>query len=238
MDPKIIDYFGPEILAIGTKLQVQLPEQPERFRSVLIGKFPGKFLIIKPPISPFVRSGNKLRPGDLMIIRYVREGAVFRFQTKLLGKILEPAEMMFISYPKTIEYNDLRAHPRYECYIPAEIVVDEEKYAGTLLDLSNSGCRFLIKLEEHPQMPQLKIKTELAVTFTFPESDELEFMYGRLSNIQHDSEETRLGIRFSGNPLIVQRKIAEYISTFPESELSDLEADFVEELIKKLEQTF
>ncbi|OPZ60944.1 MAG: hypothetical protein BWY87_00157 [Deltaproteobacteria bacterium ADurb.Bin510] len=52
-----------------------------------------------------------------MIVRYLYNGTVYGFQTKLIEYITSPTKLFFLDYPRIIEHHDLRQEKRFPCHL-------------------------------------------------------------------------------------------------------------------------
>ena len=131
---------GPPI-ALGTALQLQIDGISERVSGVLVGIVSGECLIVR---GQFESLEGRLAEGHKTTVRYSHEGAVNTFASEFMGVITTPVELAFIKHPEQIEAIELRSHKRMECFLPAELIIRNEIYSGTIQDVSEKGCKFIL----------------------------------------------------------------------------------------------
>ncbi|YCO01773.1 flagellar brake protein [Vibrio sp. VNB-15] len=85
---------------------------------------------------------RKLNNVDV-VIRGVSDtdlGHVIAFKTSVLMNILRPSPLLFIRIPATFATKPVREHERYKLQLDCTIDHMSNKYEGSLLDFSLSGC--------------------------------------------------------------------------------------------------
>jgi flagellar protein YcgR len=76
------------IADVGTQFQIEIEGVPTRFKTTLVGMDPDKCLLVKAPkITGDDKSDKELAVGDNVIVRYLYNGAVLGFQSKLIDSI-------------------------------------------------------------------------------------------------------------------------------------------------------
>jgi len=196
----------------GIPLQLQIEGIFGSLKGVLAGMVPDEYLIIQ---GQFSGIADKLFKGNRATVRYVQKGVVYGFSSEFIGVILTPVELAFIKYPEKVETIELRSHKRIECFLPAELIFGKERHQGTILDISEGGCRCLIKASNEKELPALKINEQLTLMFQVPGIEGNQTISGEIRdthyNLQFDTEEMRLGVKFHEDTSEVLKKIAEYI---------------------------
>ena len=200
---------------IGTTLKIQLEGSQSRLTSELIGVDEGKYLIINmPPIQSMGNAASSIYKGGNIVVRYVHKGTVFGFKSRITHFITTPVKLIFIEYPKKIENQNLRAHKRIECYLPANAKIADNTVEGTATDLSKEGCLFTAKrvnIEESTD--QLQIDNEIGVSFQLPGVEEKLNITGKQKNIKKDKDNVHIGILFSDMGIKVQERLYGFLST-------------------------
>ena len=147
-----------------------------------------------------------------MIVRYIHDGYVFGFNAKLLDTLFVPAKILFITYPKTVEKFNLRASPRFQCMLPATFNFKDRSFPGIILDISEGGCRYLIKASEDRPLPLVEINQRAIVHFRLPGAEEKHSTFTLIKNMHIDFDELRFGLQFIDTPASVRRAVAGYIA--------------------------
>jgi c-di-GMP-binding flagellar brake protein YcgR len=206
------------LLEPGTQLQIEIEGVASRFKSTLVGIKPDEYLIVKTPkaaLSGGVK--NRLFRGNQIVIRYLYKGTVFGFQYKLVEAIFSPKQLLLVEYPKIIENCDLRSHERIDCLFPAKITIEDEERHGAVLDISQGGCRYLIKTLKGEKLPSVQIDEQVTLRCQFPGIEGEQILSGKVRNMKTDEQETALGIEFHEIAPEVENIIVQYISTVKES---------------------
>ncbi len=202
----------PIFLQIGLVLKLEIEDVSMPLESTLVG-VDNNLIIIKTP-SPYQLIEHKLTKGRDVVVRYIFDGTIFAFQTKLFDSLLRPARLLFLEYPKIIQKNELRNQKRSSCFIPAIIHQDDEHNKGALLDLTKEGCRYKLTNAENHEFLNFRMDDEVSLRCKFPGVKEPVLITGIIKNIHKNRNEIDLGINFHKNTTKVSKKIiAWYIST-------------------------
>ncbi len=203
-------------MQIGTTLEIQIEGSDKRLKSELFAVEEGKYLIIK--LSPFQSLGNTAKlvyKGTCIIIRYIHKGTMFGCKSKIMHVMIEPAKLIFIDYPKKIENQDLRAHKRIDCYLPAEVIIEDDSITGTVTDISRKGCQFLVKTSESKNslIQLLQVDNEIGVGFQLPGVEKAVTLTGKQKNIKKDKVNISIGIEFNNMNIEAQEILYGFLST-------------------------
>jgi len=219
MEAENVDYLamGRRILIeLGSQLQIEIEGVAFRFKSVLVGMESDEYLIIKTPMvpsdAPFSSIKQKLFQGTQIIVRYIYKGTVFGFQSKLIESISTPVRLLFVEYPKIVENYDLRSQERTDCFLPAKIKIMDKEEHGAILDISEKGCRCLIKALKDEKLPSAQIDEQVTLTCQFPGIGGEQVVLGNVKNISRDKQEMILGIAFHEIAARVKDIIDRYLS--------------------------
>lgn len=219
MEAENVDYLamGRRIfIELGSQLQIEIEGVAFRFKSVFVGMESDEYLIIKTPMvpsdAPFSSIKHKLFPGTQIVVRYLYKGTVFGFQSKLIEAISAPVRLLFVEYPKIIENYDLRSQERTDCFLPAKIEIRDEEEHGAILDISEKGCRCLIKALKGEKLPSTQIDERVTLTCQFPGIEGEQVVSGNVKNISRDKQEMILGIEFREIAARVKDIIDRYLS--------------------------
>jgi len=203
MEAENVDYLATGrriIIELGSQLQVEIEGVAFRFKSILVGMESDEYLIIKTPMvpsnAPFSSIKHKLFPGSQIVVRYIYKGTVFGFQSKLIEAISTPVRLLFVEYPKIVENYDLRSQERTDCFLPAKITIRNKGEHGAILDISEKGCRCLIKALEGEKLPSPQVDERITLTCQFPGIEGEQVVSGNVKNISRDKREIILGIEF------------------------------------------
>jgi len=176
-------------IAPGTDLLIKLEGIESYLKSSLVGLEASSFLIIK---TPRVRGlEHRLQAGSLLVIRYLANGKIFGFQSKLLGHVEQPFPLIFLSYPEVVSSQDLRKEPRHICQIPAQIQLGGQPVEGVLVDLSLNGARFVFRSEGGQPV---KVKDQLLLAFQL--AGQGQSFSSIVRSVSHEGGKAFLGLEF------------------------------------------
>ncbi len=194
---------------IGAKLQMEIEGVDFVVSSVFIGMMINEFVIAAPP-SRFVTIKEKLFQGNGVIVKYLSEGIVFAFQTRIIDLIKQPIKVIILEYPKLIQNHELRSLKRNECFLLATIEIGRIVKECVIRDISKRGCRCHIPVPKVGKNPYT-LKTEVELKCKFPGLEETFSLKGKVKNIRQEGKFTSLGIKFDILPEKIQNVIAHYI---------------------------
>ena len=198
---------------IGIPVKIELEGIEFALQSTIVGLETNKYLIIKAP-EPFLRVEHKLYKGNDLVVRYISDGTVYAFQTRVLEIILKPLPLLFLEYPRIIQHHDLRVQKRLNCHIPVRVVLADQENIGCILDLAISGCRCLIRAAKNTTLLPCDLDNRLDLKCIIPGSKEVIKLTGIVKNLKRTRKEIDLGINFDPPPTSENRKIlAWFLST-------------------------
>ena len=219
MEAENLDYLFTErriLMELGSEVQIQIEGVAFRFKSTLVGMESDECLIIKTPMvpsnAPFTSIQHKLFPGIQIVARYLYKGTVFGFQSKLIKAITSPLRLLFVEYPKIIENYDLRSEERTDCFLPAIIEIWNKKEHGAIVDISERGCRCLIKALEGKILPYIQIDERITLRCQFPGIEDDQVVSGNVKNFSRDKQEMIIGIEFHEIATGLKTIIDQYVS--------------------------
>lgn len=202
--------FGKRInLEIGIPIQLQLDGVSFPLQSILVGMEVDSYLILKIP-AQFANVKHKLVPGADIIVRYIYQGTVFGFQTKLIEIISRPVKLLFLEYPKIIEHHDLRSQKRAHSIFPAIIKIKDKTNNGAIIDISINGCRCHILATQREPLPPAQIDDEVKLLCKFPGIQGDHEIIGIIRNIKKSRKELILGVEF----MVLEQDIHNHISRY------------------------
>ena len=204
--------YGKRIsLEMGTELHVEIANVAMPLSSSLVGMTADEYLVITAPM-PYQLVKQKLYKGNELIVKYLHNGTIYAFQSKLIETITKPFRLVFLEYPRIIEKHELRASKRAKCFFPAYFIFDTNKFTGIVMDISKRGCMLHIQIFPGEALPSFRIDEEIRLYCKFPGVEGDIEIAGLLRNIKKSKKEATLGISFSkSNPETINTIIANYI---------------------------
>lgn len=198
-------------IGIPIKVEVEGIEIP--LQSTIVGLENNRYIIIKAP-EPFQRVEHKLFKGNELIVRYISDGTVYAFQTRVLEIITKPLSLLFLEYPRIIQHHELRVQKRLHCHIPVRVLFADKENLGCILDLAVSGCRCLIRAAKNQGLIPCDLDSKLTLKCIIPGSKEMITLTGSVKNLKRTRKEIDLGINFDSGLANENRKIlAWFLST-------------------------
>jgi len=187
------------------------------FHAKVVGLKAKSFLILECPIG---QSGvNQIRAGDSIWVRCF-ENAVFRFKGKVLRVLKEPAALMFMEYPASIEEINLRTSERKKIFIRGSFLDLQERgkkrqWEGYILDISDSGC---LMWGDFVHL----VDKDILLSFTIPWTGERIQAKARVVRCEVTDKGIRSGLKFIDVDPETHKRLMGFISTLREDELSKI----------------
>ncbi|KMY65899.1 hypothetical protein AAU61_19930 [Desulfocarbo indianensis] len=196
---------------IPTKIVFQLNGVESFLKSELVGMDPDNYLIVKSPRGD-LQIKNKISTGNLVLVNYLFRGCVYTFQSHILGAAERPFNLFFLSFPKVVSRKELRRDKRVDCYLSATVSVAGEGISGAIVDLSQSGCKFVsIYKVPSSQLPSMEVGQRLELKLeSAPEQGSFGVV---MRNKRLDKKALTMGLEFQE----LQRAQWSYIGEFVHS---------------------
>jgi len=126
---------------VGLKLSLEVNKSYDRIDMFVAGWVKGAFVLAT---SPQLRN-LELSSNDDCIIRFLKEGIAFGFQTAMLVKQQYPLPLIFLKYPENVISMPFRKTKRVKTNIQAKLMKQKgEKEFITddarIVDISETGC--------------------------------------------------------------------------------------------------
>jgi c-di-GMP-binding flagellar brake protein YcgR len=180
---------------IPCKLLLSLEGVESNLHATLVGMETAKYLIISTPqIDARVR--GKFQPGVPMVVKYLYAGSIFAFQSTVLSAVNKPFNLTFSTFPKIVSRHELRKADRAECFLPAAIQLGEANLAGSIIDISTGGCRFVCKKRASAKVPQLTADAEFEIYFKLGSKTSAQKVKGVARSILNERDMVAVGIEF------------------------------------------
>jgi len=178
MKKDLTDLIGKEDLQdtveipVGTKFLVRIGGVKKQLSSHLLGYEQGSFLVIRSPnLSEVV---GKLFVGNRITLHYLNCGTLMGFQSTILDSVTKPFPLTFVNYPSFVARRDLRQRPRANCCLLANIEVKDDKFQGLIVNISTSGCRFVLSRDQALKLPTEEKGKKMSLSFFL--SDETGYL--------------------------------------------------------------
>jgi len=208
-------------ISFGTSVLVEITNLKLRIKSLMVGIEHGRYIIIR--ISEQDLIGNFRSEAVLespMIIRYLHNGVIYGFKTRVINVVSRPAKLFFVEYPDSVEEFSVRTKSRYECVLPASTMFGNDIVDMIIIDISREGCQAMIKLPEQKRdelygLIQVNKKIEMKVQF--PGSDGKYDLTGTIRNVGKEPEKIILGVLFEGFAPATKERLDRFLSLMAEA---------------------
>lgn len=194
---KKVSTIGQRIsLDISSRVKVEFNQINGSYNSTTVGMIPDEYLIITCP-SQLIAMDKIPDPGCQVLTKYVHMGKLCLFKSRIIETIEQPQHLLFVDYPASIHYHELRQAKRNRIYIPCTLNIPGSKeYFGTLVDLSSSGGLCVIKAKGNHSLPAIHIDQQIELSCLLPGMKEEQRIKGLIRNMKQNSHESKSGIEF------------------------------------------
>ncbi|NLH48123.1 MAG: flagellar brake protein [Myxococcales bacterium] len=128
----------------------------------------------------------KIVPSAEVVLRYILDGTVYGFSTRLIGEYQSPVPMWVLEYPKSVEFKNLRRSPRVSLELP---VTCADGMQMRTVDISANGA---LLTGNAP----LSIGDILRISFNLPDGTAIDNLEADVVRVQKSRTESLFGINF------------------------------------------
>ncbi|MGE5342348.1 MAG: flagellar brake protein [Candidatus Omnitrophota bacterium] len=144
--------------------------------------------------------------GTELIVRYIHEGQIYGFVTKLFHKQTEPMPFWFFEYPLEIEVINLRQSSRIP--ITLEVTTPEGEVYFTR-DISKEGAS--LRLTAMSNMVPRKVGDTIALNFSLPDGVRVENLKALIMRQYSEQNLNLLGVKFDESCVREREIISHYV---------------------------
>jgi len=198
---------------IGTPMVTEIQGTDAKIKCIMVGMQVGEYLILRPPRSLAVKL-FQIGRSPKAVVRYLFSGRVFGFESAMVGAILDPVGLIFLSYPKVVSEHNLRVAPRLECNLPVKITLNAVEISGFILDISPTGCRASITsevLQASAVADRPVLESPIKINLQLPEETETLVLIGTIKNVEHDANRIAFGVAFKDIGDVARGQISHYL---------------------------
>ena len=206
------------LIDIGTQLKVEVAGFEGRFKCNLVGLKPNKHIIIDAPPQNVSR---QLQEGTNAIIRYLYFGNIFGFKSKTLKYLSAPYDLLFLTYPDKVESHNLRKNARIQCYIPATTYIQDVEVRGVIVDISVSGCQYVVNMSKFDLSDLVKINSTINLAYPFFGATGLLTVQATILHINCNEGNLFLGMKFEDLDPEIYQSLENYIEEVNEHSFSE-----------------
>ena len=124
-------------ISIGEPLSLDFPTQGKKYAGKVVGYEPYAFIAVMVRLPKEVLDHTVGGAG--IVAHHVVNGVVFGFRVELLNRITNPAPILFLSFPETVDRIALRHDPRLNVNLPGKINGKYGEQAVLVQDLTLTG---------------------------------------------------------------------------------------------------
>lgn len=175
-------------ISVTTPLGEQL-----QYRSQFVGSDSLSYLLLKLPSIGATSIKRHFQQGFYLSVKAIAdrgEGTIVCFRTKIRNVILNPIALLVLDIPTTMKLHQLRCEPRFEVSMRANVIFDQDSFQVELLDLSNSGCCFVISTHDC----KLKKDDPLVIEVMNSDSEVVTSIKGKICNSRRVKEANSFGV--------------------------------------------
>jgi HD-GYP domain-containing protein (c-di-GMP phosphodiesterase class II) len=181
-------------IEVGNQVQIEFAGKSDRFNAKFIGMDPGAYLIIHlPSLADFK---EQIFKGRGAVLRYICNGTVYGFETKIITYTLQPSRLLFLSYPEKITTCEIRRHARFDCFFFTRAAIGGETYRGIVSNISIGGCLFMTDQLSEKQAANVKLDDPVTLDFQVFDGKGVKDLPGEVRNVRRGENRVEIGVRF------------------------------------------
>ncbi len=199
---------GCEIEA-GTNLYIEVEGLDDMVSGSFVGIMENGDFVITPPLR-FDKIRENLVQSEKIIVKYPYQGSILEVETKYIGFVTEPAELVLFEKPVKINRREQRSEKRFICFISVNAELFGKKKNGIIRDISRNGCRCNFVFKEDEEIPVKRID-RIILRCKFPGISEEKEITGEVKNYLIHGTIVTFGILFIDTADDIQKIIDNYI---------------------------
>jgi c-di-GMP-binding flagellar brake protein YcgR len=196
----------------GKKISIQLEAEAGKIACTCRGVAFEKYLMVQ--MAVLAHQEGMLDPGAVVIVRYLIDGSVYGFRSRVIQAIIKPFRLVFIEYPSELELYKLRTCERIDLFIKAGLSIHDMTLSGVIVDLSCGGC--LMVLEGESVGSGLLVAGQEPTSLTFSIDSEIITLPCRIVRIMEEAHKQQLGIAFEFEDASDAESIRSYVDQLAE----------------------
>jgi c-di-GMP-binding flagellar brake protein YcgR len=184
-----------------------------RFWTTFIGFEKNKYLITHLPKNLF---DIDFRTKPEITARFVKGSLVCGFTSTVIGSITNPVPILFLKYPASILFLNLREKHRASCFFPATIFWESREIEGRVLDISKGGGKIIALTDNNQTLPQITIDEEVFCQMIIDKLENALYVKAVVRRITSEKNKHILGLEFIELPVDIQHIIDDYVKNINE----------------------
>ncbi len=146
-------------ISIGEPLSLDFPTQGKKYAGKVVGYEPYAFIAVMARLPKEVLDHTVGGAG--IVAHHVVDGVVFGFRVELLNRITNPAPILFLSFPETVDRIALRHDPRLNVNLPGKINGKYGEQAVLVQDLTLTGCQLSARVDLKTPLREAQVNDRL-----------------------------------------------------------------------------
>jgi hypothetical protein len=130
---------------IGGPLILHFPTLGKKYEGKVVGFEPYSFLIVLARLPQDVLT--QAAAGSSMVAQHTANGTVFGFRAELLKHITNPAALLFLGFPDTVDRIVLRHNERVSVNLPGTLNGKYGEQKVMVQDMTPTGCRLTANID-------------------------------------------------------------------------------------------
>lgn len=184
-----------------------------RFWTKFVGFEKNKYIITNLPKKLF---DIDFRTKPEITARFIKGSLVCAFTSTVIGNIQEPAPVLFLEYPESILFLNLREKHRASCFFPATIFWESQEIEGRVLDISKGGGKIIALSDNNQTLPQIKVDEEVFCQMILDKLENALYVKAVIRRITHEKNKHIFGLEFIELPVDIQHIIDDYVLSINE----------------------
>jgi len=188
-------------LQVGLQIFLELSQEMNdlRAKSSILGWSSPTHLMIS---YPMVDNKLLLAPIETeAVVRYLLDGIVYGFTTKIIDKQQKPLPMWILTYPDVVETKTLRRSPRITIKLP---VTYNDHCNACTIDLSAHGA--LLSVSD-----KMSIGQSLKLNFQLPDGGMINELRAEVVRLQESRDGAMIGVNFADDDPEKIARISRYL---------------------------
>lgn len=192
---ELIDKRNDIIIETGAEMSLAAEDLGFSGQCTFVGQRSDEYIVVTPPPN-FPAFENKLLQADQITVRYLFEGDIFEFTSRLLEIKCNPLMLLLLQYPVSVEKKELRSQKRISCFISAKMEINNETHDGIIKDISKFGCRCVFETSKKLEKA-IRVDDHIALGFGFPGIFDRQEILGKIKDIRMKESRLDVGIEFA-----------------------------------------
>lgn len=192
---ELIDQNNRISIKSGTELSLTVRGLDLPLNCIYVGDNSDQYIVITPPENIDAVEKDLLQ-SEWIKINYALDGNILQFTSKLTEITSKPLKLLILEYPSSVDIQELRSQKRINCFISAEVEINDHVKAGVIKNISKRGCRCVFDLSDDNQN-MLRIDDCIVLSFCFPGIADKQEIEGKVKDIQIKEKQLEIGLEFA-----------------------------------------